>query len=55
MKKHLKLIIVITVFIIVLILLVRIFSGEDNWVCSNGKWIKHGNPSDSMPNQQCLK
>jgi hypothetical protein len=31
----------------------RGFSGEDDWMCQNGQWIKHGNPSAPMPVKQC--
>lgn len=26
---------------------------EDDWVCSGGKWVKHGNPSASKPERPC--
>ena len=26
---------------------------EDTWICTDGKWIKHGNPSSSMPLTGC--
>jgi len=33
---------------------IRFFSGpEDTWLCQNGKWMKHGNPSASMPTSGC--
>src|SRR3989344_2518680 len=32
---------------------VRLFSGEDSWLCQNGQWIKHGNPSAPMPETGC--
>jgi len=28
-------------------------SQEDNWICQNGKWIKHGNPNTPMPEFGC--
>lgn len=32
----------------------RIFSGnEDTWLCENGQWIRHGNPSGSEPTSGC--
>jgi len=31
----------------------RLFSGEDNWVCKNGQWVSHGNPSSSAPTAEC--
>jgi hypothetical protein len=29
------------------------FSTEDTWLCQNGGWVKHGNPSLSMPTVGC--
>jgi hypothetical protein len=26
---------------------------EDSWICSNGEWVKHGNPSAPKPEGQC--
>ncbi|OGZ35899.1 MAG: hypothetical protein A2V60_01170 [Candidatus Portnoybacteria bacterium RIFCSPHIGHO2_01_FULL_39_19] len=26
---------------------------EDNWICDNGQWIKHGNPRAPMPIEGC--
>ena len=31
----------------------RLFSGEDSWICRNGEWIKHGEPSANMPTEPC--
>ncbi|MDD5026715.1 MAG: hypothetical protein PHH13_05085 [Candidatus Peribacteraceae bacterium] len=28
-------------------------SGEDSWICTDGQWVKHGNPSTSMPTTIC--
>jgi hypothetical protein len=33
----------------------RFFSGEDNWVCQNGEWVKHGNPDSFKPSLPCGK
>lgn len=31
-----------------------LFGGnEDRWVCKNGEWIRHGNPSIPKPKEQC--
>jgi len=27
------------------ILFIRGFSQEDNWICQQGVWVKHGNPT----------
>lgn len=32
---------------------VRFFSGEDNWICKNGQWVKHGNPNIEKPTASC--
>jgi hypothetical protein len=29
------------------------FSTEDTWLCQNGGWVKHGNPSSAMPTAGC--
>jgi uncharacterized membrane protein len=31
----------------------RFLSGEDNWICKNGEWVKHGNPSYPAPQTIC--
>jgi len=33
----------------------RLFSGEDDWACKNGEWVKHGQPSFSAPSIPCKK
>ncbi|MDD4290534.1 MAG: hypothetical protein PHH83_04705 [Patescibacteria group bacterium] len=38
----------------VAVIFFRILSGdEDTWICENGIWIKHGNPTVQMPTQEC--
>jgi micrococcal nuclease len=32
---------------------IRLFSGEDDWLCQNGEWVKHGMPSAPKPNKPC--
>jgi hypothetical protein len=29
------------------------FSNEDDWICENGQWIKHGNTDSAMPQSEC--
>jgi uncharacterized membrane protein len=31
----------------------RLFSGEDGWICRDGQWAKHGNPSFPAPAAEC--
>ena len=40
--------------ILVLWFSIRFFSGsEDTWICSNGQWVRHGNPSSLKPEESC--
>jgi len=32
---------------------IRLFSGEDNWICQNGEWVKHGMPNAPKPTGIC--
>ena len=41
--------------IIIIFLGIRFFSGEDNWICQNGEWVKHGNPEAEKPTIGCGK
>ncbi len=34
---------------------IRLFSGEDDWICRQGTWQKHGQPTAPMPQTPCLK
>lgn len=31
----------------------RLISGEDDWICDNGQWVKHGQPSAPQPTETC--
>ncbi|MCU0679822.1 MAG: hypothetical protein MUF50_00760 [Planctomycetes bacterium] len=39
--------------IILAALVLRIITKEDNWICQNGEWVKHGNPDTEKPSQVC--
>ena len=53
-KSFLYILAVITLFIILAIAGLRIFSGpEDTWMCDNGEWVKHGHPNAPMPEIEC--
>ncbi len=41
----------ITIFIIRFVM----GGNEDEWICENGVWTKHGNPSISKPLTECIK
>jgi len=54
MPKILYVFLIIFVILIVAIIGIRFFSGdEDTWLCQNNQWIKHGNPSQPMPEESC--
>lgn len=53
MNKKIFVIIAIVVSFGILIVGIRIISGEDEWTCNNGQWTKHGNPWASMPLEGC--
>ena len=48
--KYLK---VIFVIIILGFILLIMRGPEDTWICQNGIWVKHGNPSAGMPLKPC--
>ena len=33
----------------------RLLTPEDNWICENGQWVKHGNPSAVAPLTGCCE
>lgn len=38
---------------ILTLFVVRLSTNEDTWVCENGTWIAHGQPSSPMPVSGC--
>ena len=39
---------------IIALAIMAIFRGnEDDWICENHQWVKHGHPSASMPSEPC--
>lgn len=55
MTRNRKIIILIIAVIVVLFGWLLIRGPEDTWICENGQWVKHGNPSSSMPTEPCDK
>lgn len=41
--------------LVLIVFNLRFFSGEDDWMCQNGEWIKHGQPDYPMPTTPCRK
>ena len=35
------------------LIFVRFLTPEDDWICVDGRWARHGNPSAPMPDEQC--
>lgn len=52
-KKIIYTVIVLVLFMFLTVFSLLVFSGEDNWVCQNGEWIKHGQPSYPAPTAEC--
>jgi hypothetical protein len=51
MKKIIA-VVILLVLAVGLILFLR--GNENTWICSNGDWVKHGNPSASKPTKLCV-
>ena len=32
---------------------IRLLSGEDNWICQDGRWVEHGHPDFPAPQTEC--
>ncbi len=47
-------ILIVVLATVVVVLGIRFFSGdEDTWLCQDGSWVKHGNPSAAKPIAPC--
>ena len=56
MSKQLQIVLITLIAIILIatgIIFYLKFSTENTWLCQNGQWIKHGNPSSPMPDSGC--
>lgn len=52
--KNVWIAVVVVVVALGAVLGVRLFSGdEDTWLCEDGAWVKHGNPTAEMPTSGC--
>jgi len=54
MKKIFWLALFVAVFGIGILVLRFFFCTEDEWVCENGEWTRHGNPTISKPKTVCV-
>ncbi len=53
MAKSIYIILAVLVVVGAIIFSARFLSGEDSWICDNGEWVKHGNPSAEKPTEPC--
>ena len=54
-KKFVYVVIGFVVLLFVIVVGLRLLSGEDSWMCQDGQWVKHGEPSVQMPAAECPK
>ncbi|MFA5753920.1 MAG: DUF2178 domain-containing protein [Patescibacteria group bacterium] len=52
-KKLLFSVFVLALFLALIVFSLRLFSGEDNWICQDGQWIEHGHPDFPAPDKEC--
>jgi len=52
-KKFIYIIFVFILFFVLAIASIRLFSGEDDWICKDGQWIEHGHPDFPSPAVPC--
>jgi hypothetical protein len=48
-----KIYFVILLLILLAGLLIALRGKEDDWICSSGQWVKHGNPASEKPVTVC--
>lgn len=52
-KRMIYTIFVLIGFFVFAVMSLRVFSGEDDWMCKDGKWVEHGHPSFPAPSEPC--
>ncbi len=52
-KKSLIILGIVVIAVVVFVVSARLLTGEDVWICQNGQWVKHGNPSSTIPTTGC--
>ncbi|NMB57089.1 hypothetical protein GYA19_04085 [Candidatus Beckwithbacteria bacterium] len=54
MKTAISFFLIIVIISFTLLTIRFVFGGdEDTWVCQNGQWERHGNPSAPKPSSLC--
>ena len=53
--KKVSIIILLLLFLLACLFVTRFIVGgnEDTWICTNGEWVKHGNPINPAPQTGC--
>ncbi len=54
-KKFIYVVIGVLLLLVLALAGLRLFSGEDNWMCQEGEWVKHGQPEAPMPTIECSR
>jgi uncharacterized membrane protein len=54
-KKIISLVCFALIVAFLVLLTLRFLSGEDDWICANGKWVAHGHPDYPAPTTECVK
>jgi uncharacterized membrane protein len=54
-EDNMKFVYILLALIILSVAGLRFISGEDDWMCQNGTWVAHGQPSSHMPEEPCFK
>lgn len=52
-ESKMKLVYLSMAVLIAGIFLIRLASGEDDWICQNGEWVQHGHPNTAQPSEPC--
>jgi len=53
MKKNYYVILLIIFLVFIAGFIIWLRNPEDSWVCKDGMWVKHGNPSEDAPMTGC--
>lgn len=50
-----KKLILLLAFLLIFVFILRFVLGgaEDTWICSQGQWVKHGQPNSPKPTSIC--
>lgn len=54
-EKNWLILLGLVILLMVVIVGLRLFSGEDDWICQNGQWVEHGHPDWPAPKIECNK